>query len=283
VRAACRVSLAGVPIGGGTDVYFAELNRVGRVATDWDLVAYPVTPQVHAEDDVSLAETPAAQADTVACARTLAPGKQICVTPITLKPRYNPDDPDARTPDGELPANVDVRQMSLLAAGWMLASISRLGRAGTTSATYFATTGWRGVVDADPLPPRPARFPSIAGMLFPVYHLLHALSQRAGAQIVDTSSSDPLAIEVLHARDHERDGGLLALANLTGARRQVRVAPLRGPIDVVRLDPAAARAAAADRSALRSLRQSVSPDVGDAVELELPPFELAFITRPESS
>ncbi len=213
-----RSALGGVPIGGGTNVYFAELNRVESFPEAFEVVSYPVTPQVHSDDDLSLVETPVAQADTVRRAHVLAPHAAIAVTPITLKPRYNPDAPDAITPPGELPANVDVRQASPIAAAWTAASIHRLGEASAASATYFETIGWRGVLEPDPLPPRDAPFPSVAGMLFPVYHVLAELAPLAGMGLLECRSSQPLEVDAMQIAS--ADGVVAVVANLT-ARSQV--------------------------------------------------------------
>jgi len=213
-----RSALGDVPIGGGTNVYFAELNRVDRLPESFQVVSYPVTPQVHSDDDLSLVETPVAQADTVRRAQVLAPHAAIAVTPITLKPRYNPDAPEATTPPGELPANVDGRQAAPIAAAWTAASVHRLAEAGAASATYFETIGWRGVLEPDPLPPRDAPFPSVAGMLFPVYHVLAELAPLAGLELLECRSSHPLEIDAMQVVS--ADGVVAVVVNLT-ARPQV--------------------------------------------------------------
>lgn len=68
-----------VPIGAGTNLYFAELKSEPPPSDGIDFVAYPVTPQIHADDDLSLVESPAAQADAVAA--TEACGLPVVVTP----------------------------------------------------------------------------------------------------------------------------------------------------------------------------------------------------------
>ena len=183
-----REAVASVPVGGGTDVYFAELNREPGFPPSFEVLSYPVTPQVHSDDDLSLIETPIAQADTVRRARMLAPGAAIAVTPITLKPRYNPDAPDAPTP-------VDARQRAQITAAWTLASVGRLGEAGAASATYFETVGVRGLFDEH--------------TVFPVYDVLSVLAPLSGLELTECVSSHPLEVAAIHAE------GTTIVANLT--------------------------------------------------------------------
>ena len=56
---------AHAPVGGGTNGYFTDLNRERPDTSAMDFVAYSLNPQVHAFDNDSLMETPAAQAVTV--------------------------------------------------------------------------------------------------------------------------------------------------------------------------------------------------------------------------
>jgi hypothetical protein len=55
-----------------------------------DLAAYSINPQVHAFDNLTLVENLEPQADTLATARTFLGGKPVAVSPVTLRPRFNP-------------------------------------------------------------------------------------------------------------------------------------------------------------------------------------------------
>ncbi|MBU1821859.1 MAG: hypothetical protein KKG00_10165, partial [Bacteroidetes bacterium] len=113
-------------IGGGTNAYFAELNRQTPPAEKLDFLSYSINPQVHAFDTLSLVETLETQGGTIVSAQKLAAGKDIHISPVTLKPRFNPNATTAK--DGEQNPNdtVDVRQMSLIGAGWTLGSVKYL-------------------------------------------------------------------------------------------------------------------------------------------------------------
>ena len=92
-----------MPIGGGTNLYFADLNRSRPNTAGLDAVAYSINPQVHASDERSLMENLEAQRDTVTTARTFCGELPLVVSPVTLKPRFNPDavgpEPDPREPE----------------------------------------------------------------------------------------------------------------------------------------------------------------------------------------
>ena len=163
-RRALAAGIPGVPVFGGTDAYFAELNRARPALAGADGVAYSVNPQVHAFDDESLMETPEAQAATVASARRLYGSLPIWVSPLTLRPRFNPDASGTATGSGPPPA--DARQKSLLAAAWTMASVKSLAEGGAAGLTYFETTGLRGLMEA--------------GAVFPVFHVLAWLGEFAG-------------------------------------------------------------------------------------------------------
>ena len=122
-------------MGAGSDAYFTELNRERPPADALDFVSYSLNPQVHAFDDASLTETLEAQALTVKSARRFAAGKSVHVGPVTLQPRFNPNatGPEPEPPPGELPAQVDPRQLSLLGAGWTLGSVKYLSAGGAAA------------------------------------------------------------------------------------------------------------------------------------------------------
>ena len=97
----------------GTNTDFIFMQRSQPPFDLLDLAVLAANPQVHAFDDASLMETPETQATMVASARRLARGLPVAVSPITLKPRYNPyaTGPERDLPPGDLPPQVDPRQM----------------------------------------------------------------------------------------------------------------------------------------------------------------------------
>jgi hypothetical protein len=210
----------------GTNYHFADLNRSRPDPSGVDEMVYPITPQFHATDDLSLIENLEAQAETVRTVRTFAAGKRIVVSPVTLKPRFNAVATSAESeslPD-DLPSQVDARQMSLFGAAWTAVSVKYLAESGAGSVTYYETTGWRGVMETAEGPPLPQRFPSIPRQVFPLYHVLADVSEWTGGQLVECQSNTPRRVNGLAVR-HKGQLHLL-VANMTAASQHVTVGPL---------------------------------------------------------
>ena len=161
---------------GGTNAYFAELNRsrpTARFPT-----AFSINPQVHAFDDLSLIENLEAQPETIHSARQIC-ASGIYVSPITLRPRSNPNATTLTVePSDCLPSSVDPRQRTLFGAAWTVGSLARLlPVVGIESLTYYETIGWKGLMEAEHGNPLPDQFESRPGEIFPIYHVFHALAE----------------------------------------------------------------------------------------------------------
>jgi D-apionolactonase len=74
-----RALLPGCPVGGGSGSQFTELNRDRPQAGGWPVLAFPVSPYVHATDAASLLENAPALVDIAAAARGIMPGAAIHV------------------------------------------------------------------------------------------------------------------------------------------------------------------------------------------------------------
>ena len=213
----------GAPVGGGSNAYFTQLNRNRPPLGALDVMCYSLNPQVHAFDDASLTETLAAQAATLQSARGFCGGAALAISPVTLRPRFNPDaTAPAPAPEPDtLPSQVDPRQMSLFGAGWTVGSVKYLAQGGAATVTYYETTGWRGVMETETGSPAPAAFPSTPGMVFPLYHVLADVAEFAHGVVLATSASHPLLVDALALTGdgHTR----LLLANMTAAPRDVLV------------------------------------------------------------
>lgn len=205
----------------GTNIYFCELNRNRPELDALDAVAYSINPQVHAFDETSIVETLSAQAETIHSARAFCGDRPLLVTPITLKRRFNPSatGPERELRPGELPPQVDARQMSLFAAAWTAGSVKQLAEAGAASLTYYETSGWQGVIERDDGPSLPKAFLSERGTAFPVYHVIADLGEWPAAELMDCSSSHPLVTQALAVRAGQTIHFLLA--NLTPREQRV--------------------------------------------------------------
>jgi hypothetical protein len=260
---------------GGTNASFCELNRNRQAMEEMDAVAYAITPQIHAFDDISLIETPESQFETLRTARSFCQGKPIVVSVVTLKARFNAvaTGPEDQLGPGELAPQVDVRQMSLLGAGWTVASIANLVRGGAASLTYHETTGWRGLMASEAAPTPPEVFPPVSGMVFPVYHVFADLAEWPEGDVTAVETSEPLAVQGLALRGGS--GASLLLANLTAAPQRAAIGAIGGAqVRRRRLHEVTAPAAMADPEAFRSQWESRSHD-GRGFALDMMPYEIA--------
>jgi D-apionolactonase len=227
-----------VPIGSGSDWNFCEANRelaLGRLAMEeTDFIFWPINPQVHAFDNLSLIETLQAQSQTVNSMRLSSGGMPMVVSPVTLKQRFNPvaTRPEPPPNPGQLPSQVDPRQLSLFGAGWTLGSIAALACAGIQSITYYETTGWRGLIETEVGSPLPDKFPSAKGALFPVFHVFAAAS--GCSHVAPVHLDKPLEAAGLALFKGEKLERVLA-ANLTGQPLEIAFEGLPWPAPEARL------------------------------------------------
>jgi hypothetical protein len=224
------------PVGAGSDGHFCELNReqaLGRCAiADADFIFWPVTPQVHATDDLSIMENLEALAATVRSARAFAGDRPLVVGPVTLRPRLNavsthPSDPmDSGATARPTNTPGDPRQTTGFGAAWALGSLAELARARVASLTAFEAFGPAGLMPTQPdIDPR-SLSPANQGGVFPIYRILAALGPTAGAEVLPLLSSDPRAVAALAVRHGPR--ATLLLANLRPEPQSVTVAAFPG-------------------------------------------------------
>jgi D-apionolactonase len=275
--ALASAAVTGVPVIGGTNVYFNELNRHRRPAGPADGLAWSVNPQIHAFDDLSLMENLQAQPDTVATARSFAPGTAYFVTPITLRPRFNAVAvTGAEQPSVGLPWQVDVRQPALFGAAWTLGSIAALAGSGVDGLTYYDTQGPAGVIESPAGSPNPAEFFSRPDTPYPLAVVLADAVSLAGGRIRALAGLDPAqigGIAVDTAGDRPRT--TLLLANLTARARdaRLRLAGRQGARARI-LDEHTAGAAAADLPGFLESRSDLPVSEG-AVTVTLAPYATA--------
>jgi hypothetical protein len=236
--AAARAALgAQARIGGGTNLYFAELNREPVDPTGLAVVAFSMNPQVHAADDATVVQNLAAQEVVVLNAGRIAGATPLLVGPVTLRPRFNPNAtaPEVDASSTALPANVDARQVSPLAACWTAMSLKYLAEAGTVSAiTFFETVGWRGVMERAEGSRQPADFPSTPGMVFPLYEILAAA--RGFTRVRLCQADNAARVDALVFED---DSGRrrVIVANFTDCEQDVPLVGFGPDLTHARLDP----------------------------------------------
>jgi D-apionolactonase len=211
------------PIYGGSNAYFTHINAEKPPIEALDGVVYSINPQVHAFDNSSVVETCEAITSTIQTAQTFLHDKPLAISTVTLKPRYNPYDKTKRAPaPDELPPQVDIRQLSLFGAAWTLGSLKYMAESGGLEyITFYETTGWRGLMEKGSGSALPDKFPSIAGAVFPMYHVFADVAEFIGREVVQSRSSQPLQIEslVLCSNGNQR----VLLANMTNEHQTVRL------------------------------------------------------------
>ncbi len=181
---------------GGTDAFFAELNRQPILSSYLDGITYSINPQVHAFDNASLIETLEAQSFTVDSAKRLFPDKRIRISPITLRMRWNPNSTDATIPFRQ-PLNLeDPRQYSFFGACWWLISLKYLAESQIDGVTYFQLVGENGLV---------MEKKSIRNVLdfSPIFKLMQEVNVFKEARVRVSSSSRPLSLNtiILESKD----------------------------------------------------------------------------------
>lgn len=196
VQLARRLLPSGWRVLGGTNAYFAELNRERPEDTAAG-ACFSVNPQVHAFDSLSLMENLEAQADVVESAKAFMAGAEVVVSPVTLLPRFNPDATSAGPAAAAPPA--DPRQREAFCAAWTAGSLKYLCEAGAASVTYYETVGPRGLLDGPET--------------FPVYAVFQALTGFQGGEAVPLESADPMRVLAFALRKGRRSR--LIAANLT--------------------------------------------------------------------
>lgn len=203
-----------IPVGPGTVGTFTELNR-NRPAegTAW-LLAWPISPQMHATDDLTIIENLSAQRDAICSARHFAPDAVAAIGPLTLHRRADPCASKGKEASLVAP---DPRQRSDFGAAWTLGSIKHLAEAGAASVTYYQASGPFGVMDG--------------AELFPLYHVLMDVGEFAGGDVLATETTEPRFLCALTLRKEDRLRVLVA--NLFWQPQPVRLARIKGYLPVV--------------------------------------------------
>jgi hypothetical protein len=264
----------------GTDCNFAELNRYRPADLEIDLLSYALSPQVHLSDHENLVENLQAQCAMVQSARCFSSGARLAVTPVSLRPRSNPYATSIESPmaETELPLHVDARQMSLLAMVWTLGCLKNLAESRIYSTTFYETVGWGGVMETEAGSLLPAKFPSLGGAVFPVFHLFADVGEFEGGEVVPSSTSDSLRVQGLVL---SKNGKLrIIMANLTPEKQKFHLDGAHsGPFELKTLDEGNAEFAMVSPEAFRAAA-ALSIDIDDnGADLELLPWSMMRLDR----
>jgi D-apionolactonase len=265
-------------VGGGTDRNYFDLNFVHPLFDPSAMVSYSVNPQVHAFDVSSLVETLEGQSWTMNSAYKIYERNPIVVSPITLKPRFNPDEivPESTDPK-DLPPQVDPRQMSLFGACWTAGSVKALAESNASSVTFYETVGWRGLMETENGSKLPEKFFSKPGMIFPLYHVLCDICEMDGSVVHITKSSRPLLVNAISMT--RGNSTRLLLYNLTWQSQEVLLRRIKATkLQIKRLNEETAEEAMFNASEFRESSGTIrNVDGSGEVDLQLLPYEVVRV------
>jgi hypothetical protein len=279
-RQAFASSDLNIPIGGGTRAYFTEFNRASKrlPLADLEWATYTINPQIHAFDNSSIVETLEAQAVTVSSARAIVGDTPLAVGPVSLRQPFNPNatGPSPEPGPDELPAAVDVRQLSLFAAGWTVGSLHRLAEAGANALTFYETTGPRGLLMGAEVA-RPQLFPAKPHQLFPLYHVFAAVADIPDAQLLPVTIAEPLSLEALAISAGNRFR--LLVANLTDRPAHVLLTlPQVSEVTIQSLDESSYDRAASDPAFFLNSDETVVGSGSGEFDAQLWQFAVVCLT-----
>jgi hypothetical protein len=177
-----KSQLPDVRVGAGTDYNFTELNRNRFIAGELDFISYTIYPQVHGFDDKTLIENLEGQRYTATSAKAIFPDKDVHVSPISFRARFNPNATNENEKIQSPESQIDPRQRSDFGAVWTLGSIKQLIEGGASSITYFQVCGALGIVSAEGTP-------------YPIYNALQKLLLMRTEKVHSSTSSHPLIVD----------------------------------------------------------------------------------------
>ncbi len=211
-------------IGGGTDAFFAELNRERTPTDKIDFLTFSVNPQVHAFDIDAMTKTLAAHKYVVESCKQFAGQKDIHVGPVTLKMRWNPN-ATGKAKEQELseklPEYTDLRQLSLYGAVWTLGSFKYLAESQVSAITYFQTCGWAGLMP-HPNESWPSEYLVFEKSIYPMYLMVKEILKHKKKSIVPFISSKPTDIDGVAFVDKKGEITIV-VANFTNAVKHIEI------------------------------------------------------------
>jgi hypothetical protein len=270
--AAARKAFPGRPVGGGTFVYFTELNRKPPPGDAIDFVIHGTCAIVHAADDRSVTETIECLPYVTGSVRAMFGDKRYRAGPGSIGSRPAPfGGPTSPNPQSRRIAmtRADPRQRGLLGAAWHLGYAAQMAAGGADEVVLGAPVGEFGLLHHPQGYPQP--WYDEHGGLYPAYHVMRGVYAASGAPRRATEISAPREVQALA---YEAGGRLTVwLANLTGEPRTVVLQGAGGGARVARIAASGFAALAADRDALSGPGE---PAGGNPIALG--PYEVARLT-----
>jgi D-apionolactonase len=270
---AARSRFPAALIGGGVLTNFAELNRCRPDMSVCNYITHGATAIVHAADDRSVMESLEGLSQVFASARALAGLGDYRLGLVSIGMRSNPYGPDmVANPDQiRLPmAGIDPRQRGLFAAAWAIGAVAATEQHGISSMALAALVGPLGIIYRRAAWPQPMYDQRPSAAIYPLFHVIRALSQIAGVPrltIVGGSRS------VVGVAGETRLGSRVLLANISDASCTV-VLPRNATVRC--LDEDTFEAATEDPNWL------LTCDPEHKADLTLDSYAVAFVELPTS-
>lgn len=230
MASAVRKSFPGIRVGGGMLSYFTELNRKPVPAGLFDFVTHTTCPIVHAADDLSVMETLEALSWIFTSVRAMIGKTPYHIGPSSIPARDNPYGSSvAGNADNSRVclSNMDPRQRGLFAAAWNLGYAVAATRDRIDALALGSATGPQGIIYRKTDYAQPW-FDQAGAGVYPAYHVLAGLGAARQAKALSVESAIPSQIAALAFAD--KDNTTLWLANLTGEKKTVKVAGIKGAI-----------------------------------------------------
>ncbi len=269
-----RKEAPGIKIGIGTNANFAELNRNRPVVHLADLVCFSIQPQEHASDNQTLVENLKAQEYVIKSAAGFSEGRGIWISPVSLMRRFNANRSfiDERFNGGGYSMTADVRMMSLIGGCWTAISLKYLCETGIDGVTLYETTGEKGIIMGENSSKWASDFPSVRGMIFPLYFIFRYLHKYRSFRVIKSVSSRPLVTDSLSLSDGNQLR--IILTNFTRDPQIVTITGCKGMLRVRNLHTGNFARAVSNHSWEGDNNEKVSRP-GERLILE--PFSISFI------
>jgi hypothetical protein len=239
----------------GTSRYFVEINRNRLPPGMFDALCFSVTPQVHTADNHAIIENLEGFAECIRYARALANGKPVQVSPLTLRPRFDPQRPHKS-------GGADERQQSLFAAAWLAGALAAATEERLDYLTCFsAVRGPEGIMNVN------------GELLFPLYQVLASgiLSARlTAARLWGRFGPSLAAIAGL-----SDTGQWLLIVNLSDSPQTIRLRGVRPESTIAMLDETTISAASCDPLFWEHNEASIGSASDNAYPLNLQPYAVA--------
>jgi D-apionolactonase len=263
-------------IGGGTNAFFTELNRNRTPPEQLDFLVYSVNPQVHAFDNDSLLETINALPYTIKTATSFSKGKPVHVAPITFKMRWNPNatGESIALPE-QLPPDVDVRQMSLFGAGWLLGTLNSLIASGAAALTFFETVGSKGIVQSS-IPKYSQQFHAESRAIYPMFFLFQFLMQNKNLKFYPTVSSEPLQFGGLVLGDEGFGEFHMMIGNFTSEEISINIDFPVKALFITTIDEDNVEMAMQDGDFLKHINYRKAEKTAETITFLIKPYGLLF-------